>query len=153
MRGVPDVGYQASSRTGVLVYDTAPGDAQGGLICPAGNPCSAGWYVVGGTSASCPQWAGLVAIADQIAGHGLGLINPTLYALASGPNYGTYFYDVTTGNNQADPSHPRLGPLGDYTGQAPGFHCAASHFRSVSSLVRASCSRAKSASVLVRTSV
>ncbi len=106
MRGVPDVAYQASSRTGVLVYDTAPGDASGGLVCPSGNPCSAGWYVVGGTSSSCPQWAGLVAIADQIAGHGLGQINPTLYALASGPNYGTDFYDVTTGNNQLDPSVP-----------------------------------------------
>jgi subtilase family serine protease len=106
MRGVPDVGYQASSRTGVLVYDTAPGDASSGLICPSGDPCSAGWYVVGGTSSSCPQWAALVAIADQIAGHGLGLINPKLYSLASGPNYGSYFYDVTTGNNQADPSVP-----------------------------------------------
>jgi len=106
MRGVPDVAYQASSRTGVLVYDTAPGDAESGLTCPSGNPCSAGWYVVGGTSSSCPQWAGLVAIADQIAGHGLGQVNPALYALASGPNYGTYFYDVTTGNNQLDPSVP-----------------------------------------------
>ena len=106
MRGVPDVGYQASSRTGVLVYDTAPGDASSGLICPSGDPCSAGWYVVGGTSSSCPQWAALVAIADQIAGHGLGLINPKLYSLASSPNYGSYFYDVTTGNNQADPSVP-----------------------------------------------
>ena len=106
MRGVPDISYQASSRTGVLVYDTAPGDATGGLNCPSGNPCSAGWYVVGGTSSSCPQWAGLVAIADLIAGGGLGQINPTLYALAAGPNYGTYFYDVTTGNNQANPSIP-----------------------------------------------
>ena len=106
MRGVPDVAYQASSRTGVLVYDTAPGDATGGLTCPTGNPCSAGWYVVGGTSASSPQWAGLVAIADQIAGHGLGQINPALYTLASGANYGTYFYDVTNGNNQTDPTIP-----------------------------------------------
>src|SRR5262252_5268035 len=32
-RGVPDIAYQASSRTGVLVYDTAPGDAAGGLAC------------------------------------------------------------------------------------------------------------------------
>jgi len=104
MRGVPDVAFQASSRTGTLVYDTAPGDATGGLTCPSGNPCSAGWYVVGGTSCSSPQWAGLVAIADQIAGHGLGQINPTLYSLASGPNYGTYFYDVTNGNNQTDPA-------------------------------------------------
>jgi len=106
MRGVPDVAFQASSRTGTLVYDTAPGDAQSGLICPSGNPCSAGWYVVGGTSCSSPQFAGLVAIADQIAGHGLGQINPTLYKLANGPDYSTYFYDVTTGNNQTDPSVP-----------------------------------------------
>src|SRR5215470_8470141 len=103
MRGVA---YQASSRTGVLVYDTAPGDAQGGLKCPAGNPCSAGWYVVGGTSSSTPQWAGLVAIADQIAGHGLGQISPTLYALASGTKYSTYFFDVTNGNNQTVSSVP-----------------------------------------------
>jgi subtilase family serine protease len=104
MRGVPDVSYQAASHTGVLVYETAPGST--GIACPGGNPCSAGWYVVGGTSSSCPQWAALVAIADQMAGHGLGLINPKLYSLASSSssNYASYFYDVTTGNNQANPS-------------------------------------------------
>jgi len=91
MRGVPDVAFQASARTGPLVYDTAPG--------------AGGWFIVGGTSCSAPQWAGLVAIADQIAGHGLGVINPTLYQLASA-NYGAYFYDVTTGNNGANPSVP-----------------------------------------------
>lgn len=104
MRGVPDIAYDASATTGVLVYDTAPGDVNSGLICPDGNPCSNGWYVVGGTSASSPQWAAMTAIAAQIAGHGLGLINPSLYALANGPNYGTYFYDVTTGQNQTDPT-------------------------------------------------
>ena len=92
MRGIPDVAFQASSRTGPLVYDTAPG--------------AGGWFIVGGTSCSSPQFAGLVAIADQIAGHGLGQINPTLYKLASGPNYSSFFYDVNTGNNQADPSVP-----------------------------------------------
>jgi subtilase family serine protease len=92
MRGVPDVAFQASARTGPLVYDTAPG--------------AGGWFIVGGTSCSSPQFAGVVAIADQIAGHGLGQINPTLYQLAAGPNYSTYFYDVTTGNNQADASIP-----------------------------------------------
>jgi subtilase family serine protease len=102
-RGVPDVAFQASSRTGPLVYDTAPGFAQS---CSGANPCSAGWYVVGGTSCSAPEFSGLVAIADQIAHHGLGQINPTLYKLAAGPDYGTFFYDVTTGNNQADPSIP-----------------------------------------------
>ncbi|MGE5131951.1 MAG: hypothetical protein ACM32E_03465 [Gemmatimonadota bacterium] len=106
MRGVPDVAYQASALTGVLVYDTAPGDATSGLHCQSGDPCSAGWYVVGGTSSSCPQWAALVAIADQMAGRGLGLINPTLYKLANDPGYSNYFYDVTTGKNQTDSSVP-----------------------------------------------
>jgi subtilase family serine protease len=92
MRGVPDVAFQASSRTGPLVYATGAG--------------AGGWFIVGGTSCSSPQFAGLVAIADQMAGNGLGLINPTLYALAAGPNYSTYFYDVTTGNNHADPTVP-----------------------------------------------
>jgi subtilase family serine protease len=55
MRGVPDVAFQASSRTGPLVYDSAPG--------------AGGWFIVGGTSCSSPEFSGIVAIADQIAGH------------------------------------------------------------------------------------
>jgi subtilase family serine protease len=75
------------------VYDTAPG--------------AGGWFIVGGTSCSSPEFSGIVAIADQIAGHGLGQINPTLYKLAANPStYSADFYDVTTGNNHADPSIP-----------------------------------------------
>jgi hypothetical protein len=104
MRGVPDVGLQASSGTGALVYLSLPPDGQSGLICGSA-PCSTGWYDIGGTSLSCPQWAGLVAIADQINGGGLGLINPALYRIgANAGRYATDFYDVTTGNNTADPS-------------------------------------------------
>ncbi|HEV2217283.1 MAG TPA: S53 family peptidase [Candidatus Dormibacteraeota bacterium] len=99
MRGVPDIGLQASSRTGALIYVSLPPDGSGGLSCGS-VPCSSGWYDIGGTSLSCPQWAALVAIADQKAGHGLGLINPTLYKIANGPNYANDFFDVTTGNNQ-----------------------------------------------------
>jgi subtilase family serine protease len=111
-RGVPDIGLQASSRTGALVYLSLPPDGNDGLRCPTGTPgvtvpCSTGWYDIGGTSLSCPQWAGLVAIAAQIAGHGLGPINTALYDLASNPaTYAADFYDVTVGNNQADPSVP-----------------------------------------------
>src|SRR5260370_12917359 len=78
MRGVPDVALQASSRTGALVYLTLPPDGLSGLICgPKGSPpCSTGWYDIGGTSLSCPQWAGLVAIAYQITGGGIGFLNP-----------------------------------------------------------------------------
>jgi len=106
MRGVPDVGLQASAGTGALVYITLPPDGVGGLFC-GNSPCSTGWYDVGGTSLSCPQWAGLVAIADQINGGGLGLINPALYRIASDPAlYATDFFDVVTGNNTAVPSVP-----------------------------------------------
>jgi subtilase family serine protease len=73
MRGVPDVPFQASAGTGVLVYISLPPDGLSGLICGA-SPCSTGWYDIGGTSLSCPQWTGQVAIADQINGGGLGLI-------------------------------------------------------------------------------
>jgi subtilase family serine protease len=105
MRGVPDVALQASAGTGALIYITLPPDGNSGLICGT-VPCSTGWYDIGGTSLSTPQWAGLVAIAAQIKGSGLGPINAALYALASGPNYATYFYDVVTGKNQADPTVP-----------------------------------------------
>jgi subtilase family serine protease len=103
MRGVPDVAYQASSRTGVLVYLTEPyppGATSTGCSGQA-NPCQTGWYVVGGTSASSPQWAGLIAMADQMAGRDLGFINPALYAIANDPaKYAADFYDVTVGSNQ-----------------------------------------------------
>jgi len=102
-RGVPDIGLQASAGSGALVYISLP--PYTGLHCGA-TLCSAGWYDIGGTSLSCPQWAALVAIADQSAGHGLGLINPALYKVANGPNYANDFFDVTTGNNTADPTVP-----------------------------------------------
>ena len=106
MRGVPDVALQASARTGALVYISLPPDGQSGLLCGSA-PCSTGWYDIGGTSLSCPQWAGLVAIADQVNGGGLGLINPALYRIGANPaRYAADFYDVTTGNNTADPSIP-----------------------------------------------
>ena len=83
MRGVPDVAYQASGRTAPLVY-------------------LGGWFTVGGTSCSTPQWAGLVAIADQISGTDLGFINPGLYKIGSDPTrYAADFFDVTQGNNGA----------------------------------------------------
>ena len=106
-RGVPDIALQASPRTGVLVYITLPPAGSGGLICPGGTPCGTGWYVVGGTSAASPQWAGLIAIAAQIRGGSLGEINPALYQIASDPaKYAADFYDITVGTNQTDPSVP-----------------------------------------------
>ena len=102
MRGVPDVAFQASAGTGALVYLSLPPDGN------SSNINQTGWYDIGGTSLSCPQWAGLVAIADQINGGGLGLINPGLYKIgADATRYANDFYDVATNNtNQADASVP-----------------------------------------------
>src|SRR3954466_41545 len=60
-RGVPDVALQASARTGALVYLSLPPDGLGGLNCGP-SPCSTGWYDIGGTSLSCPEWAGIVVM-------------------------------------------------------------------------------------------
>src|SRR5262249_57728331 len=52
-RANPDVAYDADPNTGFPVYDTF------------NNSVSAPWSQFGGTSAGAPQWAALVAIADQ----------------------------------------------------------------------------------------
>jgi subtilase family serine protease len=60
----------------------------------AGQP--AGWYPTCGTSEATPEFAGIVALADQVARHRLGLINPVLYALSAAHAPG--ITDVTKGN-------------------------------------------------------
>jgi len=105
-RGVPDIAMQASPRTGALVYISLPPDGNSGMACGSA-PCSTGWYDIGGTSLATPEWAGLIAIAAQIKGRGLGTINTALYNLAANP--GTYaddYYDVTVGNNQVTADIP-----------------------------------------------
>jgi len=112
-RGVPDIAFQASAGTGALVYLSLPPDGNGS------NINHTGWYDIGGTSLSCPQWAGLIAIADQInkdkyGQTGLGPVNPALYKVASNPAmYAADYFDVAhtalagvENNNQGDPSVP-----------------------------------------------
>src|SRR5205085_6309636 len=56
------------------------------------------WYRVGGTSAGAPQWAALVALADQArAQAGLGTLAGTPALLAALP--AADFHDVTSGGN------------------------------------------------------
>lgn len=101
MRGVPDVAYQASPGTGGLIYITLPPFNTTSDVSCGSTPCSTGWYLGGGTSSSAPQWAGLIAIADQMAGRRLGHINPALYQIANDPaKYANDFFDVTVNCNQ-----------------------------------------------------
>jgi subtilase family serine protease len=91
-RGVPDVAYSAGVNRGVLVAWGVP-DGVGEF------------FVFGGTSAGSPQWAGLTALADQLAGHRLGFLNPAIYAIARSSRYSKTFHDITKGNNR-EPGFP-----------------------------------------------
>ena len=86
MRGMPDVAADGDSATGMAIAIGAPG---GGYEFFGG----------GGTSAAAPFWAGLIALADQEAGHPLGFVNPAIYRIARGPLYHRAFHDITTGDN------------------------------------------------------
>jgi subtilase family serine protease len=54
-RSTPDVSYNAAVDGGVLVTWSA-------------IPAEAGFYIVGGTSAASPQWAAIIALANEAAG-------------------------------------------------------------------------------------
>jgi subtilase family serine protease len=85
-RGIPDVAYNAGVITGISIYASFP-------------PGPSGYYIVGGTSEGPPQWAGIIADANQLAGHSLGFLNPALYALGALGAQAQYFHDITIGNN------------------------------------------------------
>ncbi|MGZ3637001.1 MAG: S53 family peptidase, partial [Ktedonobacterales bacterium] len=83
-RGVPDVAASADPETGMVI------DVGGQF------------QVIGGTSASAPLWAGLTALADQMAGHPLGFLNPALYKIGQSNAARDDYHDITRGNNTYD---------------------------------------------------
>jgi subtilase family serine protease len=85
-RGVPDISMSGACNGGADIYQSF-----------AGQP--AGWYPTCGTSEATPEFAGIVALADQVAGHPLGVINPGLYRLAA--RHAPGIVDVRSGNNTA----------------------------------------------------
>jgi subtilase family serine protease len=87
MRGVPDIAADANPNpdTGLPVVTS---DAGGGHTISEH----------GGTSASAPIWAGIIALADQYAGRHLGFVNPAIYRIARSPHNHQAFHDITAGN-------------------------------------------------------
>jgi hypothetical protein len=104
MRTVPDVAYNADMVSAYWVYDSDYGGTQ----------------AVYGTSAGAPQWAALIALADEgLAINNIGSLDgpsqtiQALYALASA-SYTTYFNDIQIGNNgfPAGPGYDLVTGLG-----------------------------------------
>lgn len=91
MRNVPDIAALADPLTGVGVYVKDQG----------------GWIQIGGTSLSCPIWAGYLstinAAFSYIGMGNLGFFNPALYAVGTVAEGGgfpaDYLYDITQGSN------------------------------------------------------
>ena len=106
-RGTPDISLNAAVDGGVWVYYT--------FVSPA-SP----YHIFGGTSAATPEFAGIVAMADQVAHRPLGWLNDALYQLRNrshGHGHGSGIVDVTEGNND-------IGPFVNTDGQTyhvPGF--------------------------------
>jgi subtilase family serine protease len=84
-RGIPDIAMSAAVNGAVDFYDTT-------------DPSVKGWGIVGGTSEASPLFSGIVALADQAAGHSLGDLNPALYAMGrSGSRMG--IVPISSGTN------------------------------------------------------
>ncbi len=105
MRANPDVAYDASPNTGFAVYDSDPYSGT-----------SYGWLTVGGTSAGAPQWAAILAIADQ----GRAAASQPALDSSSAQEVMTIlyknpgdFHDITTGTSTGSPNYT-AGPGYDY---------------------------------------
>jgi subtilisin family serine protease len=111
-RYVPDVAFYASPDLPGYLYctsDTSDWETSQQASCNLGFRDSAtqDLTVAGGTSFATPIFAGMVAILNQAQGYtaGQGLINPTLYTLASNATtYAAAFNDVPAGSNNECPS-------------------------------------------------
>ena len=101
-RGVPDISLSAAVNGGAISYQGPD----------ANNGQPGAFQVIGGTSEATPSFAGVVALADQLAGRPLGLLNPALYRMEAAHAKG--LVDVTDGTNtvtftQAGAAHTVLG--------------------------------------------
>ncbi len=95
-RQCPDVAAAADSDTGYVLFFTDPETGVGE------------WKMVGGTSASAPFWAGVMALVLQRANAAgidrLGYVTPLLYQVAQ--DHPEAFHDVTRGGNLLDSASP-----------------------------------------------
>ena len=116
MRGVPDISFSASAdHDGYLIC------SQGSCSCGFRNSCTIGgdlgtFDAWGGTSASTPSFAGIVALINQKMGTPQGNVNPALYSLGNANSslfhevFGNNFVPCTIGTTDCPTSsQPQIG--------------------------------------------
>jgi subtilase family serine protease len=136
-RFVPDLALYSSSSEPDVAANTFYG---GYLFCSSDTSftgvdgsCTHGFRdenddyltVAGGTSFAAPIFSGMLAIIDQAKGYtatnGQGLINPTLYTLASdATTYASAFHDITTSGNECAAGTKYCGTGADTTNYYAG---------------------------------
>jgi subtilase family serine protease len=103
-RLVPDVALDASNFNAPYLVCSSDSGSFGYVSCQNGFRDSSGRYydAAGGTSFAAPIFAGMLAIINQkVGGLYQGVINKTLYSLASNSTtYASAFHDITSGNNE-----------------------------------------------------
>ena len=87
-RGTPDISMTAAVNGGAWVYSSY-------------DPTAVGWDVSGGTSEATPLFSGIVALADQVAGHRVGNIQKALYDLYAHNAKANGVVDVNDGTNNS----------------------------------------------------
>ncbi|MFE4516450.1 S8 family serine peptidase [Kitasatospora sp. NPDC056783] len=85
-RGTPDISMSAAVDGAAWTYESY-------------DPTSVGWHLTGGTSEATPLFSGVVALADQLAGHRLGQLNWRMYGMNLLPNQWSGIVDVKEGDN------------------------------------------------------
>ena len=123
-RDVPDIALAASPNHDGYIICTenySKNNVDQGSSCQNGTYRSGGTngsiYVVGGTSAGVPSFAGVLALVVQKTGGRIGAANPIIYALANTNMYNNIFHDITVGTNaspctQGSVGCPNGGTLG-----------------------------------------
>jgi subtilase family serine protease len=92
MRAVPDVAADADPTTGMLIGQTQQFP----------NGVAFGVYRIGGTSLACPLFAGMMALADQVAGTPHGFANPLFYSLHGSATFHDVVPQAKSGNVRVD---------------------------------------------------
>jgi hypothetical protein len=101
-RNLPDVSLLAGGGFYGAVWGVCTDQDTSGVDCTAGaTGNSFNLTGVGGTSASAPAFAGILALVEQKTGTRLGQADYALYGLAR-TDYSAVFHDVTSGDNSVN---------------------------------------------------
>jgi subtilase family serine protease len=116
-RGMPDVSMSSGVDGRVVVFASYPNPLR--PSCPGPTAPCPRFTFQAGTSEASPLFAGVVALADQVAGRRLGLLNQRLYEM--GADRASGIVDVTSGDNTTIFCTASCGTPQEVDATVPGF--------------------------------